>query len=189
MKLLATTCAILALSFSASQALTLKKGDVIGGDGQVYEGASPELIRQIIANSKKKDFFGNSQTAGVNGSNLYVVVEDDVTFIPISSLTGKSKSEIQAIVIESVMADFGETIDLSDAQDSAQLAAHVENLQQNAAIAEATQNLEAAIGTAQEAAAVQAAIAVGALVDTTPDWAEQCMAEGGGINYETNSCD
>ena len=112
-----------------------------------------------------------------------------MTFIPISSLTGKSKSEIQAIVIDSVMADFGETIDLSDAQDSAQLAAHVENLQQNAAIAEATQNLEAAIGTAQEAAAVQAAIAVGALVDTTPDWAEQCMSEGGGINYETNSCD
>ena len=49
MKLLATTCAILALSLSASQALTLKKGDVIGGDGQVYEGASPELIQAELS--------------------------------------------------------------------------------------------------------------------------------------------
>ena len=38
-------------------ALTLKKGQVIGGDGAVYDGASPEQKSQLIKNAQKEDFF------------------------------------------------------------------------------------------------------------------------------------
>ena len=39
-------------------ALTLKKGQVIGGDGAVYDGASPEQQSQLIKTLKKKTFLG-----------------------------------------------------------------------------------------------------------------------------------
>ena len=42
MKNILVTGAVIALLASSAQALTLKSGQVIGGDGGVYDGASPE---------------------------------------------------------------------------------------------------------------------------------------------------
>ena len=75
-------CAFIPLS---AQALTFKKGQVLGNDGQLYEGASPEEMDKLVA--KAKD---DGKTAGVFGRNLFVIVGESVSFIPLSDLSGKS---------------------------------------------------------------------------------------------------
>ena len=42
-------CAFIPLS---AQALTFKKGQVLGNDGQLYEGASPEEMDRLVAKAK-----------------------------------------------------------------------------------------------------------------------------------------
>ena len=90
-----------------ASALTLKKGQVIGGDGIVYDGASPAQKAAIIANSKRKDLFGNEQgKSGVSGTNLFIVVEDDVVFVPVSEVVGKDKDAVKDIIMEAVETQF-----------------------------------------------------------------------------------
>ena len=50
-----------AIAAMPAQALTLKKGQIIGGDGNVHDGASPEMQSQLIKNAQKTDFFGNKK--------------------------------------------------------------------------------------------------------------------------------
>ena len=40
------------------QALTFKKGQVLGADGGVYDGASPDQKEALIEKSKSKGWFG-----------------------------------------------------------------------------------------------------------------------------------
>ena len=81
---------IIALSMSgalsSAYALTIKKGQVIGADGGLYDGASPEQ-KEVYINRAKT---GGDQ-AGLVGRNVFVVVEDDITFVPVGDLIGKSK--------------------------------------------------------------------------------------------------
>ena len=39
------------------------------------------------------------------GGDLFVIVNDDVTFIPITDLAGKSEEDSEALVVEQVTAD------------------------------------------------------------------------------------
>ena len=64
---------------SAAQALTFKKGEVLGNDGEVYNGASPEQMERLIEKAAAEDM-----PAGVTGNNVFVVVGDKVSFVPIS---------------------------------------------------------------------------------------------------------
>lgn len=93
------------LSTTHSVALTLKKGQVIGGDGAVYDGASPQM-RDRLANQALE----GGKTAGISGNNLFVVVEGTVTFIPLSDLSGKSEKGIEELVVgkvtDTMMAEF-----------------------------------------------------------------------------------
>ena len=77
-----------------------KKGQVLGNDGQLYEGASPEEMDKLVA--KAKD---DGKTAGVFGSNLFVIVGESVSFIPLSDLSGKSQDQIEEIVVDRVTKD------------------------------------------------------------------------------------
>ena len=90
-------CAFIPLS---AQALTFKKGQVLGNDGQLYEGASPEEMDKLVA--KAKD---DGKTAGVFGRNLFVIVGESVSFIPLSDLSGKSQDQIEEIVVDRVTKD------------------------------------------------------------------------------------
>ena len=83
-----------------SACLTFKKGQVLGSDGQIYDGASPAEIAKLISVAKEE-----GKTAGVFGGNLFVIVNDGVTFIPITDLAGKSEEDIEALVVERVTAD------------------------------------------------------------------------------------
>ena len=96
---------MVALSTTPSGALTLKKGQVIGGDGAVYDGASPQM-RDRLANQVLE----GGKSAGISGNNLFVVVEGTVTFIPLSDLSGKTEKGIEELVVgkvtDTVMAEF-----------------------------------------------------------------------------------
>ena len=71
---------------STAQALTFKKGEVLGSDGQTYNGASPEQMERLIERAA-----ANDMPAGVVGNNVFVVVGDKVSFVPTSELRGANK--------------------------------------------------------------------------------------------------
>ena len=92
------------LAVMPAQALTLKKGQIIGGDGDLHDGASPAMQSQLIKNAQKTDFFGNKKAAGVVGGNLFVIVDDDAVFVPLSELAGKSKEGLTEVVREYIVS-------------------------------------------------------------------------------------
>ena len=103
MRYIALTLMAVLLSSNA-YAMTLKKGQVIGGDGAGYDGASPQMQSQLAKNAQKTDFFGNKKSAGVVGQNLFVVVDNEAVFVPLSELAGKSKEGLQEVVREYIVS-------------------------------------------------------------------------------------
>ena len=60
----------------------------------------PAEIAKLISVAKEE-----GKTADVFGGNLFVIVNDGVTLIPITDLAGKSEKDIDALVVERVTAD------------------------------------------------------------------------------------
>ena len=83
---------------SGAQALTLKKGEVIGGDGGVYQGASPEVQENLIANAKN-----SGKKVGLSGGNVFVIVDDTVTYVPTQDLSGLSRDGMVEVVGDAVV--------------------------------------------------------------------------------------
>ena len=71
---------------SSAQALTFKKGEVLGADSKTFKGASPEQLERLIERAAASDI-----PAGVVGNNVFVVVGDKVFFVPTSELSGAIK--------------------------------------------------------------------------------------------------
>ena len=119
--------AILGVTVSLSagaQALTFKSGEVLGPDGNMYIGASPKNLENIIANAKDDD-----KPAGVVGNNVFFLVDDTVTFVPTKELASKTNEDriehignkvvenisgIEGLTLESVEAvkELGEEVDI-----------------------------------------------------------------------------
>lgn len=91
---------VLALATSSAMALTFKKGQVLGSDGKIYDGASPEETARLIKNAAD-----GGESAGVRGNNLFVVMDDELVFIPLSDLSGKTKETRMDIVKPHVIAN------------------------------------------------------------------------------------
>ena len=85
---------------SAAQALTFKKGEVLGPDGEIYHGASPEQMERLIEKAAAENM-----PAGVTGNNVFVVVGDKVSFVPISDLRGASQDKQLQIIGDQVVKD------------------------------------------------------------------------------------
>jgi hypothetical protein len=104
MKLLISAAAmgavVLALATSSAMALTFKKGQVLGSDGKIYDGASPEETARLIKNAAD-----GGESAGVRGNNLFVVMDDELVFIPLSNLSGKTKETRMDIVKAHLIAN------------------------------------------------------------------------------------
>ena len=79
-------------------ALKFKKGQVLGSDGEVYDGASPAQVEALI---KKAEDEG--EMAGVSGTNLYVVIDGSVTFVPLSDVRGKTKEGMKEVIAAHVL--------------------------------------------------------------------------------------
>ena len=98
---LVITAATLTLGFAApATALTFKKGEVLGPDGNLYTGASPEQVERLIERAADQDL-----PAGVVGNNVFVVVEDKVSFVPVSELSGKTKETQLEVIGDQVVQD------------------------------------------------------------------------------------
>ena len=98
---LAIVATVLTLGFAApATALTFKKGEVLGPDGNVYNGASPEQLDRLIERAAEQDM-----PAGLVGNNVFVVVEDKVSFVPVSDLRGKTKESQLLVIGDQVVQD------------------------------------------------------------------------------------
>ena len=93
---------------TSSHALTFKKGEVLGPDGKVYSGASPQEMEALIERAKNGDI-----PAGVYGNNVYVVVGDKVSFIPTSELMGTTKATKLEIIGNQVVQDITGSEDIT----------------------------------------------------------------------------
>lgn len=92
------TSAALALTLVAASpvhALTIKSGQVLGSDGEVYDGASPEQAAILL-----KQVRDGGESVGVSGSSLFVVINDVITFVPLADLRGKDKDGVKEELIK-----------------------------------------------------------------------------------------
>jgi len=105
------SCLLIAFAFvvmsGVANALTLKSGEVLSSNGQVYAGASPEQKAAIVANSKSGGLFGDGKKAGVRGSNIFVVIGEDVVFVPLTDVRGKSKEQMMDIIADAAGEQLG----------------------------------------------------------------------------------
>ena len=101
-----------------TNALTFKKGEVLGPDGKVYSGASPEQQEKLIEKAKN-----GGDMAGVYGNNVFIIAEDKVVYVPTRDLAGKSKESVKNIITANVVK---EVTELDIDTDT-----FVENLQEN----------------------------------------------------------
>lgn len=104
-----------------ANALTLKQGQVIGGDGDIYDGASPTAKAAMLRQAKE-----SGKSAGVNGRNLFVVVNDTVTFIPLTELNGLTQDGIEALVVGHVTDTMMEDFDIDLAAEELEAASDEE---------------------------------------------------------------
>lgn len=118
---------VMAVIATGAQALTLKKGEVIGGDGKIYEGASPEVQENLIANAKR-----TGKNVGVSAGNVFVIVGEEVTYVSTKDLAGKSKDAMVEVVGNAVVENVTgvEGLTLEEIENiSAETGISVENIQ------------------------------------------------------------
>lgn len=141
------------IAVSGANALTLKSGEVLSSDGKIYSGASPEQKEAIIAKSKSTGLFGREGAkAGVRGSNIFVVVGDDLVFVPITEVQGKSKEQMMDVIAAAAGEQLG-----SNAPDASDLARgiteeHIEATKEQVSDALASVDIDEAARAATEAA-------------------------------------
>ena len=138
---------------SSASALTLKSGEVLSSDGKVYSGSSPDQKAAIVAQSKSSGLFGaGGKKAGVRGSNIFVVVGEDVVFVPMTDVQGKSKDQMMDIIAEAAGQQLG-----TNAPDASDLARgiteeHIEATKEQVSDALASVDIDEAARAATEAA-------------------------------------
>ena len=140
------------VTFGGAHALTLKSGEVLSSDGQVYAGASPQQQEAIVASSKSSGLFGDGKKAGVRGSNIFVVIGEDVVFVPLTGVRGKSKEQMMDIIAEAAGEQLG-----PNAPDASDLARgiteeHIEATKEQVTEALASVDIDEAARAATEAA-------------------------------------
>lgn len=96
---------LVALFMSSASALTLKSGEVIGGDGKVTAAYETENAKKMIA---KHGYF-------ISGGTLVVAAGDNIVVLEMSDLIGKSQKEIIEILGEEIAANYSEASDVSQA--------------------------------------------------------------------------
>ena len=93
----------LVLASASAGALTLKKGEVLGSDGEVYTGASPEEQERLVEKAKN-----GGDMAGVHGRNVYIIADDKVVYVPTTDLAGKTKESVKNIITANVVKEVTE---------------------------------------------------------------------------------
>ena len=155
----------------AASALTFKKGQVLGSDGQIYDGASPDLRDRLIKKAQR-----TGESAGVTAGKLFVVVNDTITFVPLSDLAGKSEETVKEIVVEKVT----ETVTkVFTEQALAKAGINVEDLADGAEDAASDEEVAAALASIDDAdvAGIAAAEAAKAKKEAWANISQEDLAE------------
>ena len=85
---------------STAQALTFKKGEVLGSDGKLT------AVRHLSRWNDSLNARSEDMPAGVvTGNNVFVVVGDEVSFVPVDELRGKTKDTQLQIIGDQVVQD------------------------------------------------------------------------------------
>jgi hypothetical protein len=86
-----------ALISSGVQAdLVIKSGQVIGSDGKIYDGMSPQTAAALAAQAEA----GELKTGIING-NFYVILDDVISTVPLRSLSNLEPEERVSLIKES----------------------------------------------------------------------------------------
>ena len=155
----------------AASALTFKKGHILGSDGQIYDGASPDLRDRLIKKAQR-----TGESAGVTAGKLFVVVNDTITFVPLSDLAGKSEETVKEIVVEKVT----ETVTkVFTEQALAKAGIKVEDLADGAEDAASDEEVAAALASIDDAdvAGIAAAEAAKATKEAWANISQEDLAE------------
>ena len=164
------TALVISMPLAAS-ALTFKKGQVLGSDGQIYDGASPDLRDRLIKKAQR-----TGESAGVTAGKLFVVVNDTITFVPLSDLAGKSEETVKEIVVEKVT----ETVTkVFTEQALAKAGINVEDLAHAAEDAASDEEVAAALASIDDAdvAGIAAAEAAKATKEAWANISQEDLAE------------
>lgn len=141
------------MAVPGASALTSKSGEVLSSDDKVYSGASPDQKAAIVAQSKSRGLFGaEGKKAGVRGSNIFVVVGEDVVFVPLTDVRGKSKEQMMDVIAEAAGEQLGPNE--PDASDLARgiTEEHIEATKEQVSEALASVDIDEAARAATEAA-------------------------------------
>ena len=164
------TALVISMPLAAS-ALNFKKGQVLGSDGQIYDGASPDLRDRLIKKAQR-----TGESAGVTAGKLFVVVNDTITFVPLSDLAGKSEETVKEIVVEKVT----ETVTkVFTEQALAKAGINVEDLADGAEDAASDEEVAAALASIDDAdvAGIAAAEAAKATKEAWANISQEDLAE------------
>jgi hypothetical protein len=117
LKLSALSLALISAGVQAD--LVLKRGQVIGRDGEIYDGMTPETREVLEAQAED----GILKSGVVNG-NFYMILDGVVTTVPLTTLRSLDSEERMELVKESFSEDAREA--LKDEYRN-QLASEMEN--------------------------------------------------------------
>ena len=164
------TALVISMPLAAS-ALTFKKGQVLGSDGQIYDGASPDLRDRLIKKAQR-----TGESAGVTAGKMFVVVNDTITFVPLSDLAGKSEETVKEIVVEKVTETATKVF---TEQALAKAGINVEDLADGAEDAASDEEVAAALASIDDAdvAGIAAAEAAKATKEAWANISQEDLAE------------
>ena len=122
-----------ALISSGVQAdLVIKSGQVIGSDGKIYDGMSPQTAAALAAQAEA----GELKTGVING-NFYVILDNVISTVPLRSLSNLEPEERVSLIKESFALEAREAYE-------AEYRASLSNTVSNQLEAEVEERLEAA---------------------------------------------
>lgn len=105
MKLYLVASFAVALMMSSANALTLKSGEVIGGDGNVTAAHETATAKKMIA---EHGYF-------ISGGKLAIAAGDAIIVLEMSDLIGKSQKEITAILGEEIASNYSDASNVTQA--------------------------------------------------------------------------
>ena len=92
-------CLWLALSPASAQ-FVLKEGEVLSSDGNIYKGASPRIRDHLIEQARE-----GGDIAGINKNSVYVVIDDVISFVPVTSISGLNNEKMLTVIGDQVIID------------------------------------------------------------------------------------
>jgi len=161
-----------------SMALTFKKGQVLGADGQLYEGASPEQEEALIKRAEEE-----GEVAGVSGSNLFVIIEGEITYVPLSEVRGKTKESMKEVIAAHVLtgAEIGAFAEIEgsgfDKLNEGNLAYEISKITDEVAREAAQKAFQEVVESLEGATIDQIEEATGSTLINTTSCGEGCVEE------------